>query len=278
MIALPSRGKGFRWKSPAAANFYFGGTSSALFLLYWLDSLGLADGQQVGGTFVGILCAALVFAGFLPVAFEAGRPARARYLLSSLSTAWMSREVLLGSAFALLCVLYGAYGFAFLGRLAALCAVFFALSQAMIVYRSMSVPAWNTWLAPAFILSLNSCAGYGAALVVGLTSTRVIVFGLCCLVIHSTISLSYQVFISMPRVGHKQPIKRTLRRESTTTWLPGLLSLYLLYHESDQAGIMTTLCGLVIGLGAGVKMYAMICQPGAARDMTLEASTMEPPS
>lgn len=107
----------------------------------------------------------LVGTGLLSVAFEAGRPWRARFVFSRLCSSWMSREALLAVGFILLCILQSQLPHA---AFMAACGVFaagFMVAQGLILYASRAVPAWNMTVVPPLIVVSGFYGGCGLNLI-----------------------------------------------------------------------------------------------------------------
>lgn len=107
----------------------------------------------------------LVCAGLVSVALEAGRPWRARYVLSRLSSSWMSREALLAAVFMLLCTLQWLWPNAVLQALCAACAAGFMAAQGFLLCASRAVPAWNSAVLPPLMMVSSFYAGCGLNLI-----------------------------------------------------------------------------------------------------------------
>src|SRR3990170_5458462 len=84
------------WGKPAVINFALGGLGAGLYLAalveVWLGGPGVLKVASWLGP-------ALVLAGFIAVATEAGRPLRGPRVLTRLRTSWMSRELWVGGIF-----------------------------------------------------------------------------------------------------------------------------------------------------------------------------------
>ena len=99
------------------------------------------------------------------MALEAGRPWRARYVLSRLSSSWMSREALLAAVFMLLCILQWQWPHSALQALCAACAAGFMVAQGFLLYASRAVPAWNSAVLPLLMVVSSFYAGSGLNLI-----------------------------------------------------------------------------------------------------------------
>ena len=154
------------WKRKAALNFILGGAGAGFYLSHTLASMLIKEDSGVRlvvqPEWLAIL---LVSAGLLSVALEAGRPWRARYILSRLSSSWMSREALLAAVFMLLCILQWQRPHAALQVLCAACAVGFMAAQGFLLYASRAVPAWNLAVLPPLLVVSSFYAGCGLNLI-----------------------------------------------------------------------------------------------------------------
>src|SRR5512145_2892010 len=83
------------WRLPAVANFVLGGLGAGFYA-----AAAVAGGGALA--VAGWLGPVLVLAGFAAVAAEAGRPGRGLRVVARVRTSWMSREAVLGGAFAAL--------------------------------------------------------------------------------------------------------------------------------------------------------------------------------
>jgi DMSO reductase anchor subunit len=271
MIQLSSRKNRYRWKAAAAANFFLGGMGSGLFIL---DRLISVQGQPAGNPAVAVISAALVVCGFGAVAFEAGRPLRGVYVVLNFATAWMSREVIFGGLFAVLCLIHHFLGLKFPGYLAALCAGLLILSQAMVLYRSTAVATWQTVLIPALLITADLCAGYGAGLLLGPVSTPLVICGLSMTGAHILLSTIYQLRIGsavgIPAGSKTGMLTRLLRQDAAGLWIPFCLSLFLLADRSGGNRSIAVVCGLFAVLGTGYKIFSIVCRSIHFTPMTIE--------
>jgi DMSO reductase anchor subunit len=142
------------WGWPAVLNFVLGGLGAGLYLTAAVAaSVAPAPGLRLAAW----LGPALVVAGFVAVAVEAGRPLRGARVLARVRTSWMSRELVLGGAFALLAVLDWRSA-------AALAAAALAGAQGAILRRARGVAAWDSAWLPWVFLSSALVSGAGAFL------------------------------------------------------------------------------------------------------------------
>ncbi len=172
------------WHGLAISNFYCGPTGVGLYLLAVLTSwfagpnaplIDLANplASLQGWSFAalsplhwaGLLGPALVAAGLLSVAAEAGRPWRGFNVFRNLHRSWMSRESACGIAFMALAVLDTLFWQSrAVQAVAALCGLGLALAQGLILSKAKGVPAWNVPLMPLYFLTSALTFGGGALL------------------------------------------------------------------------------------------------------------------
>lgn len=154
------------WEKKAALNFILGGAGAGFYLSCALTSM-LTQSAHAARLILQPewTAALLVCAGLASVALEAGRPWRARFVLSRLGSSWMSREALLAAVFILLCILPWQRPNAALQALCAVCAVGFMAAQGFILYASRAVPAWNSAVLPLFLMVSSLYAGCGLNLI-----------------------------------------------------------------------------------------------------------------
>lgn len=183
------------WGWPAVANFTLGGLGAGLYT-------AAAVGGTPGFALARWLGPALVLAGFLAVAAEAGRPLRGPRVLARPRTSWMSRELWLGLAFAGLAAADAAGAAGGLRRLAVLAALALALAQGAIVRAARGVPAWAVGVMPPLFLSsaLVSGAGLLALLEVarGVPPVRLLGAVQVLLVVHAVLWWAYLTWSDDP--------------------------------------------------------------------------------
>lgn len=264
----------------AAANFFLGGTGAGLFVFYWFA--GFWDHnhfQPPPHHYIAILSATLVAAGFVAVALEAGRPLRGLFVFLNFSKAWMSREVLFGSAFILLCVAYYFGQRAVFMHLAALSAGLLILSQSMVLYRSVAIASWNTGMLPWLLISMDLCMGYGAGLLVGLSSKPIIIYGLLAIVIQIGLSINYLNFAKSRNKTDPQPSNghRTQwpKEDIIGLWGPFVMSLALLTGLFGRGAVLVMVCGLLVILGLGGKFYDIVCKSCQTRKIIIDEPAPE---
>jgi DMSO reductase anchor subunit len=178
------------WRRPVVFNFFLGGTAAGFYLLLLLFGQNLQDENWIGGGhFVRLIPPALVAAGLLSVAAEAGRPFRGLNLFLNVKHSWMSREVVFAAIFIFLSLVEAMVGGIVLSLLAGCAAVLFLISQAMILRCSSAVPAWNTATVTLLLISSALLNGFGLALLLQAANVSVVgidllAYGLGCILLN----------------------------------------------------------------------------------------------
>lgn len=185
------------WRWPAVLNFCLGGLGAGF---YVVAAVAAGAGPSRALTLAAWLGPLLVLAGFGAVATEAGRPLRGVRVLARVATSWMSRELWLGGAFALLAAA-GLLAPAPVQRLGAtLAAVALALAQGFILREARGVPVWAVPVMPLLFLSSALVSGAGLLVLVDLPegppSARVLGGVLAVLTVHM---LAWAAFVSWSR-------------------------------------------------------------------------------
>ena len=126
------------WDWKAAGNFICGGAGSGLFIVAALASL------RQGALFpLGLIALAIVALGLLLLLFKIGRPWRFINVLRQPQRSWMAREAWIVGAFFPLAAAAMWFGAPALTIAAAILAVLFLVSQAMILKEAKGIPAWR---------------------------------------------------------------------------------------------------------------------------------------
>jgi DMSO reductase anchor subunit len=146
------------WGIPAVLNFVLGGLGAGF---YAVAALTAGLGPSAALTVASWLGPVLVLAGFVAVATEAGRPLRGPRVLARVRTSWMSRELVLGGAFAVLAAAEWAAPSPPQRALAAAAGLAVVAAQGFILRRARAVIAWDVSVMPlVFVVSaLMSGAG-----------------------------------------------------------------------------------------------------------------------
>lgn len=150
------------WGVPAVLNFALGGLGAGF---YAAAALAAGLGASPAVTLASWLGPALVLAGFGAVAAEAGRPLRGARVLARVRTSWMSRELVLGAAFAGLALAGWIAPSAAQRSLAVAAAVAVAAAQGCLVRRARAVVAWDVPLMPLLFVASALVSGAGLLLV-----------------------------------------------------------------------------------------------------------------
>jgi Fe-S-cluster-containing dehydrogenase component/DMSO reductase anchor subunit len=144
------------WDWKAAGNFIGGGAGTGLFMLAAMT--GVHHGSALP---LGWAALALVGLGLLLVLLKIGRPARFIHVLRQPQRSWMAREAWVAVAFFPL----AAFGLWFemlpLMVAAALLALLFLFTQAMILREAKGIPAWRTQAVVPLILATGLAEGAG---------------------------------------------------------------------------------------------------------------------
>ena len=150
------------WGVPAVLNFALGGLGAGFYAAAALMA-GLQPSPEV--TLASWLGPVLVFAGFAAVAAEAGRPLRGLRVLARARTSWMSRELILGGAFAALALTEWVAPSPALRVLAVAAGLALAAAQGLILRRARAVVAWDVSVMPLLFLVSALVSGGGLQLV-----------------------------------------------------------------------------------------------------------------
>ena len=165
---IPAR-RQILWGWPAVANFTLGGVGAGL---YGAAVLAAGFERTPAVALSSWLAPLFVLAGFAAVAGEAGRPLRGPRVLWKVRTSWMSRELWIGGAFALLVAADIAFPL-WLHRLQALAAAaLLVLAQGFILRRSRGVAAWDAPVMPWLFLFSAAVSGAGAYMVLEILAGR----------------------------------------------------------------------------------------------------------
>ncbi|MBI3455819.1 MAG: polysulfide reductase NrfD [Candidatus Rokubacteria bacterium] len=186
------------WGRPAVVNFALGGLGAGL---YVAAAVAAGFGPSPEVIIAAWLGPALVLAGFVAVATEAGRPLRGMRVLTRVLTSWMSRELWLGGAFALFAASEFAVEVPGHRPLAALAAVGLALAQGWILREARGIAAWDVPVMPLLFLSSALVSGTGLLMLLGAAqgrapSDRGFAAVLVLLILHA---LVWQAFLNWSR-------------------------------------------------------------------------------
>lgn len=142
------------WGKLTVAHLVLGGTGTGVYLLDCLLRL-LQPSKNIPNQpfYFQPLAAVLVCLGFLAVAIEAGRPAKAIYLLRRVATSWLSLETMSGILFIVTVLTDWLFPNLVTEGLAIVAAFGLMCSQGFIVYSARGIIAWNVPLVPPIFLS-----------------------------------------------------------------------------------------------------------------------------
>jgi DMSO reductase anchor subunit len=207
------------WGWPAVLNFAMGGLGAGFYVMA-AGTGGFAPSPALRiASWLGPL---LVLGGFGAVSMEAGRPLRGPRVLTRVRTSWMSRELWLGGAFALLAaggLLVEGPG---LRVLAAAAAAALALAQGQILRHARGVAVWA--VPPMPLVFLTSALVCGAGLLIELETwngrplDRLLGAALAALIVHVCV---WSVLLTWSRDGAFRQGVRPLREG------PGALAIVL---------------------------------------------------
>ena len=135
------------WDWKAAGNFICGGIGSGLFVFTAIASLRYGGLAPLGWVALGF-----VALGLFLVLLKIGRPLRFIYVLRQPQRSWMAREAWIAAAFFPLATLALWSKASVLLIAAAIVAVLFLFSQAMILKEAKGIPSWRiSWIVPLMI-------------------------------------------------------------------------------------------------------------------------------
>ncbi len=162
-VELIPAGQQGLWGWPAVLNFALGGLGAGLYVVAAAAAGFGRSAAVIAASWIG---PALVLAGFVAVATEAGRPFRGPRVLTRGRTSWMSRELLIGGAFVVLAVADLAFPLPLFRVLGVLAALVLALAQGFIVRRARGITAWSVSLMPTLFLLSALLSGSGLYLLI----------------------------------------------------------------------------------------------------------------
>ena len=147
------------WDWKAAGNFVCGGAGAGLFIA------AAATSPWRGPVFlVNSVAMAMIATGLLLLLFKIGRPWRSLYVLRQPQRSWMSREAWVVCAFFPLAALATWFDRLDLTLAAAVAALLFLLSQAMILKEAKGIPAWRVPNIVPLIVGTGLAEGAGILL------------------------------------------------------------------------------------------------------------------
>jgi formate-dependent nitrite reductase membrane component NrfD len=266
------------WGWPAIVNFTLGGLGAGF---YVMAALAAGFGPSATVRAAAWLGPLLVLAGFAAVATEAGRPLRGPRVLARVRTSWMSRELWLGVAFALLAV--GALRTEGPGprAVAAMAGAGLALAQGQILRHARGVAAWSVPPMPWVFLTSALVSGAGLLLLLepwsGRPLNRLLGMALVALVVHLCV---WWLFVSWSSDEAFVHGLRPLRDGSSGLvmvvggyLLPSLLAA-LAVALPPLGPALATAAGALMVAGQAWMKAALIRQAGQLRPITLPSERL----
>jgi DMSO reductase anchor subunit len=271
------------WGWPAAANFVLGGMGAGFYLvaLLALNLAGEPSALERPAPFK-TLGPALTVIGLAVLAFEAGRPLRGRYLLSSLGRSWMSREVLAAAVFVPCALLDLFFPTSLLRLCAAAAAVAFLLSQGFIVYRARALAAWNRPLLPLLFILSGLTMGSGLLILSaargGLPSGR-LAAGVAVIFLLTDLG-AWFLFRKRSPEEDSRPCLKPLNRPGFTAVTVGIGHLLpialaaplVLLSETAAWGPLSIVAGWSMVIGGAIQKGGILLKTGYFRGIVLERS------
>jgi DMSO reductase anchor subunit len=261
------------WGVPAVVNFALGGTGAGLYVSAAI-AVGFLSSPTL--TIASWLAPALVLAGFVAVATEAGRPLRGLRVLTRVATSWMSRELWIGGAF----IALAAGEFVAPGSAQRLCAtaaaVMLVLAQGLILRRAQGIAAWS--IPPLPLVFLQSALTAGAGLMVlidaavGTPPGRVILDAVLGLLLFA--ALVWLAFVTWSG-GAFAEATRCLREGTPALVIfgGGYVAPFLLFVLTmalgDQARALPALAGLLMVTTQTYAKAFLILKCGHVRPITI---------
>jgi DMSO reductase anchor subunit len=266
------------WGWPAVANFALGGLGAGL---YVVAALATGFGPSAALRVAAWLGPLLVFAGFVAIAMEAGRPVRGLRVLTRVRTSWMSRELWLGGVFALCAAATLAIDSRGLRVLATALAVAFALAQGQILRHARGVAAWEVPPMPAVFLTSALVSGAGLVLVLETWTDRppdrLLGTALLTLIVHLCV---WSVFVSWSRDEAFVRGVRPLREGSSAVAVVGgylvpslLAALAIALPPSGRP--LAALAGILMVAGQASMKSTLIRKTGQLRSISLPSERLQ---
>lgn len=266
------------WGWPAVLNFALGGLGAGL---YVVTALATGFGPSAALRVAAWLGPLLVFAGFVAVATEAGRPLRGPRVLARVRTSWMSRELWLGGVFALCATGTLAADGRALRVLTAVAAVTFALTQGQILRHARGVAAWAVTPMPAVFLTSALVSGAGLVLVLeawtGRPPDRLLGVALVTLIVHLCV---WSVFVGWSR---DETFVRSVRPLGEGSSAMAIVGGYLVPSLLAALAVALPPLGRPLAALAGVLMVAgqasmkatLIRKAGQLRPISLPSERLQ---
>jgi DMSO reductase anchor subunit len=260
------------------ANFVLAGLGAGFYSMAALTARFGASPTLRVAAWLGPL---LVLSGFVAVAAEAGRPLRGLRVLGRVRTSWMSRELWLGGAFALLAA--GTLASESPGPrvLAAAVGVALVYAQGQILRHARGVAAWSVPPIPWVFLTSALVSGAGLSLLLeawsGRALDRLLGSALVTLIVHLCV---WSVFVTWS--GDEAFVHGLRPLRDASSGLVMVVGGYLLPSFLAALAITMPSLGPALAVAAGALMVtgqawmkaALIRQAGQLRPITLPAERL----
>lgn len=262
------------WRLPAVLNFALGGLGAGF---YAVAAVGSGFGPAPTLTLASWLGPALVLAGFVAVATEAGRPLRGPRVLARVRSSWMSRELVLGAVFAALAAAELVVPGPLTRAAATGAALGLALAQGLILRQARGVPAWAVPAVPPLFLSSALVSGAGLlALLAPAMAAGGRVLG-SMLVLLSLHVLAWAAYVTASTddafVRAVGPLRRGRHRLIALGggYLGPVLLVAFALALPGQAPPFVAAAGLAMVLSQAALKAALVLEAGRLRPITLAA-------
>lgn len=261
------------WDWKAATNFICGGLGSGLFVAAAVAGLRYSGLEPIGWTSL-----AVVAVGLSLLLLKIGRPLRAFNVLRQPRLSWMSREAWIAGGFFPL-AMYGLWisssSFILTAAVLALC---FLVSQAMILYAAKGIPVWrNAWVVP-LVVSTGLSEGAGLLLVAAaLSSALAPTLGIAAVgtaIIAALRGLFWRSYLSaLQREGAPSRALAILKGLSPWLLIGGLaLPLTLIaigYLAPPAAPALDAIAGLCVAAAGVTLKYVLVTRASFSQGFAL---------
>ena len=265
------------WRLPAVLNFALGGLGVGF---YAAAIAAAGRGASPAVDLASWLGPALVVMGFVAVAAEAGRPLRGPRVLRRVRTSWMSRELLLGGAFAGLALAAWFAPSPAQRALAAATGLAVAAAQGFLVRRARAVVAWDVPAMPPLFVVSALVSGAGLLLAVepmtGGDGVRAVAGALVLVPLAFVGWLTYVTWSSQPAFERAtQPLRET---PGTVLGLLGYVlpwSLLALAVALPPLAVLAPLAGALMLAGQAWSKWLLILTVAELRPVTIGTLTLQ---
>jgi DMSO reductase anchor subunit len=249
------------WDWPVVFNLTAGGAAAGFYLLSFLINQSHNHMEsQLHDNIFKLAAPVVVGLGFLFVAFETGKPSKAKYLLHNIHTSWLSREVFFGLSFICLTLIDFIFPNPMIKLLAGAMAIGLLFSQGLMIKRSCGIIAWNTPIMPFYFFFSGLYIGFGSLLIASVAiwarqSMLMLIVGFIIIIFDSALWIAY---LKQSEEMSFQEATRIHRRPSTLVnatgivhGLPATLLLVLILSNAMFAtfkfvNILSILVGAVV--------------------------------